>query len=255
MDATARKLAILDLFKDQESLKISDLCKKLNVSRETVRRDLAELQEENQVKLIRGGATLNVSIDETPYEKRLNLMVKEKEAIAEKFCGFIHDHQTIYLDFGTTCLSVAKKLSRFSNLSVVTNSLPIINELYKNDNITLFVLGGVARKNEGSFAGETARNALKTLNINVGFFSGGGFDINYGLSNYNIVESEVSRDAAKKSQKVFVGVDHSKINSVFSQHIADTSEIDTLITNSLDDDIYNQLKERVNVVLTDCGTD
>ena len=135
VDATARKMAILELFQEQNTLKITNLSDKFDVSRETIRRDFAELESEGKVKLIRGGAVLNVSDSETPYERRLNIMHEEKEKIAENFCSMLKDNMTIYLDYGTTCLEVARKIKRFKNLTVITNSLPIINELYKVDAI------------------------------------------------------------------------------------------------------------------------
>ncbi|MSE04562.1 DeoR family transcriptional regulator, partial [Lactobacillus salivarius] len=146
VDATARKMAILELFQEQNTLKITNLSDKFDVSRETIRRDFAELESEGKVKLIRGGAVLNVSDSETPYERRLNIMHEEKEKIAENFCSMLKDNMTIYLDYGTTCLEVARKIKRFKNLTVITNSLPIINELYKVDAINLYVLGGMVRK-------------------------------------------------------------------------------------------------------------
>ncbi len=250
LDATKRRMKILDMFQSQNTLKISFISKKLNVSRETIRGDLSVLQDQGKVTLIRGGAILIVSKDETPYEKRLDFMVAEKNEIAESFCNCIKEGDTIYLDFGTTSLFVAQKLHRFKKLTVVTNSLPIINELYKDDNIALFVLGGRARKNEGSFVGEIAHEYLDSLNINIGFFSGGGFDTKVGLSNFSIDESKLSRIFVKKCLKVAVGVDHSKFNQIYTQNVASIEDIDILISDTIDRKIYKKLEDKIPEVIS-----
>lgn len=251
VDATARKMAILELFQEQNILKITNLSDKFDVSRETIRRDFAELESEGKVKLIRGGAVLNVSDSETPYERRLNIMHEEKEKIAENFCSMLKDNMTIYLDYGTTCLEVARKIKRFKNLTVITNSLPIINELYKVDAINLYVLGGMVRKNEGSFVGEQINKVLQNININIGFFSGSGIDYKFGLSNYNFDESNVTRNVINRCQKIVVGIDSSKFGSIFPQNIINLKDIDTIITTDMDEELLEKYSEKTKVILTD----
>lgn len=250
MDATRRRMKILDMFRSQNTLKISFISKKLNVSRETIRGDLSVLQDQGKVTLIRGGAILIASKNETPYEKRLDFMIAEKNEIAESFCNCIKEGDTIYLDFGTTSLFVAQKLHRFKKLTVITNSLPIINELYKDDDITLFVLGGRARKNEGSFVGKIDKGFLEALNINIGFFSGGGFDTKVGLSNFSVDESKISRIFVKKCLNIVVGVDHTKFNQIYTQSVATIEDIDILISDKIDRKIYKEMKDRIPEVIT-----
>ena len=84
MDATKRRMKILDMFQSQNTLKISFISKKLNVSRETIRGDLSVLQDQGKVTLIRGGAILIVSKDETPYEKRWLIITDKLVCKSEK---------------------------------------------------------------------------------------------------------------------------------------------------------------------------
>lgn len=249
MDATERKMKILNMFQAQREVKISHIVSELHISRETARRDLAELQNQDKVKLVRGGAIIKANKNETAYEKRLNFMEKEKDEIAEAFCKYVKEEDTIYLDFGTTSLAVARKLHRFNKLTVVTNSLPIINELYKDDHISLLMLGGMVRKNEGSFVGEIAKHALGSLNINIGFFSGSGFDLKLGLSNFNFAETELSRTILKQCLCVVVGVDHTKLDQVYSQKVANINEIDILISDEISSKTLIKLRKEIPEVV------
>lgn len=236
-------------FKLKGRLKSLIIVSELHISRETARRDLAELQNQDKVKLVRGGAIIKANKNETAYEKRLNFMEKEKDEIAEAFCKYVKEEDTIYLDFGTTSLAVARKLHRFNKLTVVTNSLPIINELYKDDHISLLVLGGMVRKNEGSFVGEIAKHALGSLNINIGFFSGSGFDLKLGLSNFNFAETELSRTILKQCLCVVVGVDQTKLDQVYSQKVANINEIDILISDEISSKTLIKLRKEIPEVV------
>ncbi|MFD0898539.1 DeoR/GlpR family DNA-binding transcription regulator [Loigolactobacillus binensis] len=250
MDATARKIAIIEIMKEQRSVKISLLAEKMDVTRETIRRDLSSLEQRKLIRLIRGGATLNIPTNETSYERRLRIQSKQKEKIAAAFCEYLKEGDTVYLDFGSTCLAVAKKIKQFKHLTVITNSLPIINELYKSENIQLFVLGGLARKNEGSFFGKEAQNNLKAFSINIGFFSGSGIDTRFGLSNHNMNESDLSREAIKHCQTIAVGVDHTKFGTVLPQRMIAIENIDLLISDVADKQIITDLCSRTALIQT-----
>ncbi|WP_164512646.1 DeoR/GlpR family DNA-binding transcription regulator [Loigolactobacillus iwatensis] len=252
MDATARRIAIVKIMEENHSVKISELTSALNVTRETVRRDLNNLEERKLVRIVRGGAILNVPKNETSYDKRLRVNSKQKEDIASEFCKYVQEDDTIYLDFGTTSLSVAKKIKQFKHLTIVTNSLPIINELYKSKNIQLFVLGGLVRRNEGSFFGEVALQAISSININVGFFSGGGIDAKFGLSNHHLGESNLTRAILKHCQTIVVGIDHTKFGNVFAQRIMPIRQMDLLITDFITDKkLVDNLKQNTNLILTE----
>lgn len=254
MDATARQMAIIEIMKVEHSVKISFLADKMNVTRETIRRDLTLLEERKLVRLVRGGAILNISKNETSYEKRLRVQSKQKNEIAATFCDYIEEGDTVYLDFGSTCLAVAKKIKQFDHLTIITNSLPIINELYKSENIQLFVLGGLVRRNEGSFFGKEAQNSLKSFNINIGFFSGSGIDVEFGLSNHSMGESDLSREVIKRCQKIAVGIDHTKFGTVLPQRVMSIETMDLLITDFITDTkIAEQLEEKTTLIQTERG--
>lgn len=252
MDATARKDAIIKIMTENNTVKILQLSNQLHVTRETIRRDLYDLEKQHLVKMVRGGAILNAPVYETKYEKRLHVNAAAKKSIAKRFCDYVEAGDTIYLDYGTTSYFVAKELANFKNINVITNSLPIIEELYRHEDIHVIVLGGFVRSNEGSLYGELSNFMLERLNINIGFFSGSGLNVEFGLSNHHVGESELTRTVASHCQSVIVGLDHSKFGSVFINHILSLDQIDTLITDQLTDrDLIKQLRGLTDLQLVD----
>lgn len=236
MNGKERQHEIYKMLREDGSVKIHDLSEQFDVTRETARRDLYELSQSESVKVIRGGAVLDMVNHETAYAKRLNTNIFAKEAIAKESIELIHDGDTIYLDYGTTCLQIAKTLTRYKNLSIVTNSLPIVNYLYKFDDIDVFVLGGDVRKNEESLYGDTAIAAIKSLSFNIGFFSGSGLTVKSGLTNHHRGEATISRAAASQCEKIIVSVDQSKYGLVYKNRILDLDAIDTLVIDHMQDD-------------------
>lgn len=252
MDGTSRQQAIVNILKEDNSVKILELSKRLKVTRETIRRDLYELEKKGLVKTVRGGAVLNAAVNETSYSIRLNQNRKVKAAIADEFAKRIEPGDIIYLDYGTTSLAVAKRLSRMKNITIVTNSIPIMNVLYKVPSIELVVLGGLVRHNEGSLSGRSAENILNEININIGFISGSGLTVKNGLSNHLPEEASLTRQAIKQCQQIAVGVDHEKFGNVFLNKIVAIKDIDVLITDHLTDkNLVKELKAQTNLVFTD----
>ncbi len=243
MNGKERQNQIYKMLREDGSVKIHDLSEQFDVTRETARRDLYELSQSAAIKIIRGGAVLDMVNHETAYAKRLNTNIFAKEAIAKAATGIVNDGDTIFLDYGTTCLQIAKALSHHKNLSIVTNSLPIVNYLYKFDDINVFVLGGDVRKNEESLYGDVAIAAIRSLSFNIGFFSGSGLTAKSGLTNHHRGEAAISRAAIAQCERVVVGIDHSKLGLVYQNRIADLDEIDTLIVDDLDSKQWEKLKE------------
>ncbi|BDR59295.1 DeoR/GlpR family DNA-binding transcription regulator [Xylocopilactobacillus apicola] len=250
MDATARRAAIVNILKKNNFIKILELSKSLNVTRETVRRDLYSLEKKGIVRTVRGGAVLNVAMNETDYDRRAQENIKEKHVIAKAFVDFVSEGDTIYLDYGTTSLAVAKILKHFSELTIVTNSIPIINELYKVSGIEVIVLGGIVRKNEGALYGNSAISAVQDMVINVGFFSGSGITPEYGLTNHHSGEAELARDIIKRCQKKIIGVDHHKFGKAFLNKVMKISEMDVLITENISDEqIIHDLQLNTDLII------
>lgn len=251
--AENRKEKILALLKEKKSVRILDLSKELRVSRETVRKDITEMEEEGLLKKTYGGAVLDGANTETDYEKRRTENQVAKEVIAERAVQFIEAGDTIYLDYGTTSYMLAKKIVNFEDLTVVTNSIPIVNLLIRSTGINLIILGGNVRKNEDSLFGTFGLTSAQQIFVDLGFFGCAGIDVNSGLTNYHMGEIEISKVMLSHSKTVIVMADDTKLGKSALYKTSELTDIDILITTEMKDSEMEQefLKENIEVIKTD----
>lgn len=227
-----RQKEIIKYLKEYRSLKIAELSEQLQVTRETIRKDLYDLEEKNLIKKVHGGAILNKTGIETKYASRKSTNFEEKKAIASEAASHVSDGDTVYIDYGTTTLLFVRELLEKKDITVVTNSIPIANELMEETDFEVIMLGGSVRKNERSLAGPLAYRSIQNLFVDIGVFGIAGVDNHAGFTNVHVGESEVSRQILQHSQKSIVLADHSKFGTVTMNKVADINEVDLLITDS-----------------------
>ena len=160
MLAEQRYQKIISLMQTDGSVKVADLKKKMGVSPETVRRDLENMESQGLIRRTRGGAFLadkedlsgERTIQYQNFSARERENLENKVEIAEFAVRFIKEGQSIALDSGTTAYELARVIKRtFHSLTVVTNSIAILNELADAKGITLIATGGVYRPEELAF--------------------------------------------------------------------------------------------------------
>lgn len=230
-----RKERILDILKSKKSVRILELSKQLHVSRETIRKDIVEMEDAGLLKKTYGGAVLDETNAETDYERRKSVNAIKKEKIAARAIEFIEKGDTIFLDYGTTTYALAQKLVDFEDLTVVTNSIPIINLLIHSPGIELIILGGNIRKNEDSLYGSFGLSNAKEIYVEIGFFGCAGIDLESGVTNYHMGEIEISKMMIKHSQSAILLVDNSKFGKSALYKTSDLSDLDIIITSNFND--------------------
>ena len=228
-----------------QTVKISSLSKTLNVTRETIRKDLYEMEEMGLVRKVHGGAILNKANLETNYADRKSANEAEKRAIAKRAAQFVEDGDTLYVDYGTTALLFIREILNKRNLTIVTNSLPIANEAIDFSGFEVIIIGGQVRKNEKSLFGPLAYRGIEKIFVDKGFFGVSGVDIQAGFTNIHMGESEVSRLMMGHSKKNIIMADSSKFNIVSMNQIAPIEQVDILVTDkNADMDLLKQIKEK-----------
>lgn len=246
MNSIERKDYILSVLDRNHSVKINKLSKELKVTRETIRRDLYTLEDEGMIKKVHGGAILEVPFRETDYEKRKIEKWLEKEQIAKTAVSYIEEGDSIYLDYGTTTLALAQEIVKLRNITVVTNTIPIINILIKNKTIDILIPGGVLRNNESSLFGQFALNNMCDIFVTIGFFGCSGIDNKVAITNHHMGEVLISKQMIKQSQTAIVLADQSKFGNIAFNRTADFKDIDIVVTNQLpkDSSELDYLKEQ-----------
>lgn len=231
MTPEERREEIVHLLQEKKNMKILELSSKLKVTRETIRKDLYELEEAGLIKKTHGGAVLDESNQESLYDQRRSLNEEDKDKIAELALDYIEDGDTIYLDYGTTTYKLAEKLVHKKQLTVITNTLPIITLLAEMDHIELIIPGGRVRKNEFSLLGPTALDAIENFYVDIGFFGCGGVNTGSEITNFHDQEVEISKKMIQHSTTSIILADHTKFGITAFKKTAAFAEVDIIITN------------------------
>lgn len=236
MNSVERKDYILDTLDMKHAVRINELSKELKVTRETIRRDLYTLEDEGRIKKVHGGAILGNPSGETDYEKRKIENRSEKERIAKTAVSYIEEGDSIYLDYGTTTLALAQEIVKLKNITVVTNTLPIINTLVKNKAIDILIPGGVLRNNESSLFGQFALNNICDIFITIGFFGCSGIDSKAAITSHHMGEVLISKQMIQQSQTAIVLADQSKFGNIAFNRTANFEDIDIVVTDQIPTD-------------------
>ena len=252
MLAQERHEYIIETLNRDSAVKVSKLIKELNVSIETIRRDLEHLEKEGVLERVYGGAVpKKVAVDKLNFKKREGEFKKEKSEIACTALKYINDGQAIALNDSTTNVEIAKMIkNKFSNLTVITNSLIIASELAGCKGINLILAGGLLDNHEYAFYGEFAKNILSSFIVDRAFICVGGVSLSRGITDYNINTVEIQKKLLEISKEAIILADSSKIDSVSLTKISDIDNISFIITDSnIDNNIIDKyIKNGVEII-------
>ena len=156
-----RQKQILSLLTRQQKLSVAEIVAQFAISEATARRDLESLTLQGKAQRVHGGViALEQAPPELPILERESEQLDEKIRIARAASELVSDKETIFLGSGSTVLEVARQLRNRRNLTVITNSLPVLNTLVGINGITVISLGGMLRDSELSFIGHITEQAL-----------------------------------------------------------------------------------------------
>lgn len=226
-----RQEQILELLKENHSVRIANLAVHLGVTRETIRKDLYELEQKGLIRKVHGGAVLNKTNVEPSYSKRSSTNMLEKERIASKAAEFVEDGDSIYIDIGTTTLLFAKQLKAKNNITVITNSVLVAIELGNHPGARVILSGGEVRGGELALSGPIATQSLQNIYIDKAFIGVGGLAEESGFTDYHIGESELRKLMIAHAKERYALVDHSKMYVTAFFKSANIHEMDVVVTD------------------------
>jgi len=252
MLAHERRELIKRILQERDQLSVTDLVAMLQVSRETIRRDLLELNQEGVVRKVHGGAVLRKTTLESGYTERSRLQSRQKEAIALAALDWIEDGNTLFLDVGTTTLELAKLLHRRKRISVFTNSLPAALVLGETD-AEVYMTGGILKGRDWALTGSLAIDTVRSFFVDHAFIGAAGVHPIYGITDFHLEEAEVRRIAAERSHKTTVLADSTKFETVALVQVLPMSRVDRIITDpGADATICDDIREAgASVIVAD----
>ncbi len=230
-----RQQTILNEVDLHNRILLTDIAETLDVSIDTVRRDVKELDADNKLRKVHGGA---ISLGFMTNSARNNNIYKidQKVAIATKALGLLRDGAVIFLDGGTTCLELARIIPENLNLTCFTISLPVAMELSNKANVTVISIGGQISKEAQIAIGANAIHNLSEIRVDYSFIGTGYVDAVYGLTEFDWDIVQIKKAVIKAAKKTVLLSISEKLNSQHRYKTCDINTINTMITELAPDD-------------------
>lgn len=227
-----RRMGILNLLKQRSVVKVDDLSDRLLVSANTIRRDLAALEQEGLLRRTQGGAVPNSGPGLlTPFRVRQKRYLPEKESIARAAVRYIAPGESVILDAGTTMVELAREIARLDECTVLTNSLEVGSTLQEAPQISLMMSGGALRHSSRCLVGSVTESFFASYNVNCVFLSVRGVSVEKGCTNLDVQETAVKKCMVTAGKKVIVLADSSKIGNVALSTVCPIDSVYAVITD------------------------
>jgi len=233
-----RQQKIVEITRKQKTATVEELAVLLDVSRETIRRDLTDLERSGKIQKTHGGATLPRVFGEGSFQQRMSDNAEAKMLIAQTAVSLFEEGETLFIDTGSTTLYLAEKLSEVSGLTVITNSVEIAREVSSSaasarmaggSNNRVFLLGGEFSRDNQQTAGTMVSSQIRLFRAHHAVLTIGALDGRTGAMDFNIDEAQVARAMIEQSQSVTVLVDASKFDQLASFEVCSLAQIDRII--------------------------
>ncbi|RJT50951.1 DeoR/GlpR family DNA-binding transcription regulator [Rahnella variigena] len=224
---------LLGLIGENGYMNIEELAALLDVSTQTVRRDIRKLSEQGLVSRHHGGAGRASSVVNTAFEQREMSWTEEKKAIAQAIADYIPDGSTVFITIGTTVEQVAHALLNHNHLRIITNCLRVAHILYKNPRFEVMVPGGTLRPHNGGIIGPSATAFVAGFRADYLVTSVGAIESDGALMEFDVNEASVAKTMMAHSRHILLAADHTKYHASAAVEIGNVSQVTALFTDEL----------------------
>jgi DeoR/GlpR family transcriptional regulator of sugar metabolism len=223
---------ILRIIQQQGSATVQEIVQAVGVSEATVRRDLARIARRGLITRTWGGATLlqNVPYGPSPAESR-NINPQGKQAVGREAARLVKDGDTIILDGGVTTCQVARYLEA-RNISVVTNSLEVVQVLFGRNDVRIVMIGGEISRLSGTAVGPQTDLQLQQLQAAKAFLGADALSQEVGLCSPDPQTAHTKRAMIHCARELVVVADHTKLGKYATYKVTPLESITTLVTDS-----------------------
>jgi len=237
-----RLRAILDHLDKHQRISVQEICDLFQVSRDTARRDLVKLSEQNAIVRTRGGAVLPLLKKEIQsYSDRLDLQAEVKRKIGQKAASLISSHDYVLMDTSTTVQFCAQAITS-SPVVVVTNSIDIADLATRKEGMEVHVLGGQLHLESRYLYGASTLQKLNDYRVHKCFIGGGGIT-EEGLFVADEEDGQIVRAMIGRAEQVIALVDRSKFGQTLFYKVCGWEAIDLLVTDDIPESMERHLEE------------
>lgn len=233
MFALERQQVIANLAREHGRVDVSELASTFEVSTETVRRDLTILEQQHVLRRVHGGAVpIELAVSIPDLTQRTDIMAGAKRAIGLQARMQLPLSGTILIDSGTTTARLAAAIPPDHELTVITNAIPIAEQLARQSNLSVYLLGGRLRPETLATVDYWALEQLESLDVDVAFMGTNGVSPTRGFSTPDSFEATVKSAMVNCAKRVVVLADRTKLGQSYMSVFAPIHSVDVLITDS-----------------------
>lgn len=247
MNKTTRQAAILERVSSDGSFQVSRVAEEFDVSEETIRRDIKEMERKGLLQRRHGGATLPEAISDTPYQSRMRHNAAGKREIGKVIARLVHDGDSVLIETGTTATYIAQALRERRGLTVVTNSVDVARGLAFRPENEVYMAGGRLTPDDAASIGQHAIEYIARFRLKYAILSAAGVDLADGLMAHRVEEAEFSRAVMSRAETVILAIDQTKFGKRGLVTIAPLSAADIIVTDAPPSREFQRALERDGV--------
>lgn len=230
MKPKRRQAEIAELISRTGEMSVDALASQFQVSQETIRRDLGQLDDVGLVEKVHGGARRSRLHSEGTFQERMAENSAAKESIAEKILHLVEPGDSIFIDTGSTTLACARRLASVARLSVITNSVQVAEVLRSGPGrATVYLVGGEYRASNGQTIGPIAIEQIRGFQAEHAIITVAALDRAVGAMDASIEEAHVARAMIDCASHLFVVADVTKLRRKAAFRVCRLEEIDVLV--------------------------
>jgi DeoR/GlpR family transcriptional regulator of sugar metabolism len=239
-----RRRRIVELTAESSFLRPADIADQLNVSPETIRRDLLVLEETGLLRRVHGGAlAVNVNTSEPSRVDRSTTGLAQKRQIADIVAQLVSADDIVFMDVGTTIETAAEGLPADFTGTLVTNSLAVGALLNDRSHLELHMLGGRMRVGEMTTYGPDTLTQLGTFNASIAFIGSGGIDLVGGMTDYSPEDVAIKQLMIKRSTRTYILATAEKFGIQAKRFVCALDDVDGVITDgTLDPELAEEFR-------------
>lgn len=231
MFAQERRQSIIEILDQRGRLEFHELLAILKISPATLRRDLTLLEDTDRLVRVHGGILRRGALsDETPFSQRARTAVAAKQAIAKSAVRRIPAGATVFIDSGSTCLEAGRLLRSREDLTIITNSLPLLAGA-DQFRARLLVLGGEMRPVSSALVGDLALASLGRMRADIALIGASSLHPTDGVGTTELLETAIKREWLKRGRRCLLLADATKWDESLIVRFAEWNEFDELHTD------------------------
>lgn len=221
----------MDYIREHGSVQVDQLSSHLQVTPQTIRRDLNQLYEQDLLQRVHGGAVVKDNVENLGYGARKTLMAGEKYSIARRTAELLPNNSSLFINIGTTTEGVAEFLFEHEGMLVVTNNINVASMLWPAPGLEVMIAGGPIRRSDGGIVGSSAEEFIANFKLDYAIIGCSAIDAEGELFDFDLREVRVTRSIIQHARSVILVADSMKFDRHAPIRIGDLSNIETLVTD------------------------